>query len=285
MKTREFTGDCLALVGGAALFSMAMNLFLLPGGIVLGGMTGIATVLNLYFSLPIGLVILLLNLPLMVLGARRFGRGFLVRTLIGVGVTSLAADCLRIFPVTVTDPLICSALGGITAGASVGILLARGYTTGGTDLVVCLLKPLLPRVSAGVLLMLADGAIILGAAAILGDFTGIFYSIICTVTAGKVTDLLLSGARRAAMVLVITDRADAVRGEILTELSRGVTELDGRGGYSGAPKQVLLCVVSKPELHRLRRIVAARDPDAFVIVADAAEVLGEGFAARSAAGM
>ena len=285
MKTREFTGDCLALIGGAALFSMAMNLFLLPGGIVLGGMTGIATVLNLYFSLPIGLVILVLNLPLMALGARRFGRGFLVRTLIGVGATSLAADILHIFPVTVTDPLICSALGGITAGASVGILLARGYTTGGTDLVVCLLKPLLPRVSTGVLLMLADGVIILGAAAILGDFTGIFYSIICTVTAGKVTDLLLSGARRAAMVLVITDRADAVRGEILTELSRGVTVLDGRGGYSGAPKQVLLCVVSKPELHRLRRIVAARDPDAFVIVADAAEVLGEGFAARSAAGM
>lgn len=285
MKTREFTGDCLALIGGAALFSMAMNLFLLPGGIVLGGMTGIATVLNLYFALPIGLVILVLNLPLMVLGARRFGRGFLVRTLIGVGATSLAADILHIFPVTVTDPLICSALGGITAGASVGILLARGYTTGGTDLVVCLLKPLLPRVSTGVLLMLADGVIILGAAAILGDFTGIFYSIICTVTAGKVTDLLLSGARRAAMVLVITDRADAVRGEILTELSRGVTVLDGRGGYSGAPKQVLLCVVSKPELHRLRRIVAARDPDAFVIVADAAEVLGEGFAARSAAGM
>ncbi|MBQ2707908.1 MAG: YitT family protein [Clostridia bacterium] len=285
MKTREFTGDCLALIGGAALFSMAMNLFLLPGGIVLGGMTGIATVLNLYFSLPIGLVILVLNLPLMALGARRFGRGFLVRTLIGVGATSLAADILHIFPVTVTDPLICSALGGITAGASVGILLARGYTTGGTDLVVCLLKPILPRVSTGVLLMLADGVIILGAAAILGDFTGIFYSIICTVTAGKVTDLLLSGARRAAMVLVITDRADAVRGEILTELSRGVTVLDGRGGYSGAPKQVLLCVVSKPELHRLRRIVAARDPDAFVIVADAAEVLGEGFAARSAAGM
>jgi len=285
MKTREFSGDCLALLGGAALFSMAMNLFLLPGGIVLGGMTGIATVLNLYFSLPIGLVILVLNLPLMALGARRFGRGFLVRTLIGVGATSFAADWLRIFPVTVTDPLICSALGGIAAGASVGILLARGYTTGGTDLVVCLLKPMLPRVSAGVLLMLADGVIILGAAAILGDFTGIFYSIICTVTAGKVTDLLLSGARRAAQVLVITDRADAVRMEILSEMERGVTVLEGRGGFSGAPKQVLLCVVSKPELHRLRRIVAAHDPDAFVIVSDAAEVLGEGFAARSAVGM
>jgi uncharacterized membrane-anchored protein YitT (DUF2179 family) len=248
-------------------------------------MTGIATVLNLYFSLPIGLTILVLNLPLMALGARRFGRRFLMRTLIGVGATSLAADTLAIFPVTVTDPLICSALGGITAGASVGILLARGYTTGGTDLVVCLLKPILPRVSAGVLLMLADGVIILGAAALLGDFTGIFYSLICTVTAGKVTDLLLSGARRAAMVYIITDRADAVRAEILSELSGGVTLRDGRGGYSGAPKQVLLCVVGKRELHRLRRIVAAQDAGAFVIVTDAAEVHGEGFAARSAAGM
>ncbi|MBE6611450.1 MAG: YitT family protein [Ruminococcaceae bacterium] len=285
MNKRELIGDFFSVILGSLIFSMSLNMFLLPASIVLGGMTGIATVLNILTGFPVGIAIILLNVPLVLLNAKKYGRRFLICTIIGVTATSLATDFLPIFPVSVTDPLICSVFGGITMGAAVGILLSRGFTTGGTDLIATLLKPLLPNVSGGTVIMMADLVIILGAAIVTKDFSGIFYSLICTVTAGKVTDLLLSGARRAVQAIIITEKSNAIREKIMGDMGRGVTILEGRGGYSGEEKQVLLCVVGKRELHELRSIVYAMDAAAFVIVSDAAEVTGEGFASRSAGGM
>lgn len=189
----------LSIVIGAVLFSAAMNLYLLPAEIVLGGMTGIATVLKLLWGVPTGVTILLLNLPLMLLHARRSGRGHaggaVLRTLIGVTATSLASD-LPIAPAAVPMPLAASLIGGTLVGISAGMYLARGYTTGGTDLAAILLREVFPGLTLGRAIMLCDLAIIVGAAVILGRFGGIVYSAVCSVSAGIATDAVLRASRR-----------------------------------------------------------------------------------------
>ncbi|MBQ8509244.1 MAG: YitT family protein [Clostridia bacterium] len=273
--------DAVSVAVGALLFAVSMNMFLLPAGIVLGGMTGVATVINLFWGLPIGLMILLLNVPLLIVNTKRYGMGFTVRTLIGLVSTSTAVDLLKIFPVTVTDPLLCAIFGGLTMGASVGTLVARGFTTGGTDLIASLLKAKWPKISTGSLVMMADLVIIVGAALLTGDYNGIFYSVICIFASGKLMDHFISGASRGGLALVVSSKPETVASAILRELNRGVTLLQGRGGWSGEEKQVVMCVVSRREVFFLKQTVIGCDPGAFIIIGDAAEVMGQGFARKN----
>jgi len=180
----------LSVIIGALLFSAAMNMFLLPSGIVLGGMTGIATVVHLFFGFPVGITILCLNVPLIFLNARRLGRSFVIKTLVGVAATSAASDLIIISPIS-TAPLTAAILGGILVGISAGMLLARGFTTGGTDLVALLMREILPGLTLGSAITLADSVIILGAAWITGNYSGIFHSIACAVFAGISTDMTM----------------------------------------------------------------------------------------------
>lgn len=262
---------------GSVLFSLALNMFILPANIVLGGMTGIATVINMFFGAPVGVMIILLNVPLIIANTYFFGTGFLRRTVIGVAATSVATDILVFFPTTTTDPLICAILGGAVMGAGVGFMMTRGYTTGGTDLVACLVKLKLKRASMGNIIIIADIAIILGASLFTRDLSGIFYSLICTWSAGKALDFVISGSRRAGQAFIITDKPDGIVKLIFERLDRGATVLEATGAYTGEPKKVVMCVVPKKELFFLKQIIGECDPQAFVIIADAAEVSGEGF--------
>ena len=276
--------DAAAVIAGSLLFSASMNMFVLPARIVVGGMTGIATVLNLFWQLPIGLMIILLNIPLVILNTRKFGRDFLLRALAGIISTSLAVDLITIFPVTITDPLLCSLFGGVTMGAALGILLSRGYTTGGTDLVATLLRLRFRRVPLGSLIMLSDLVIIVGSAMASHDFDGIFYSVICIYVMGKVTDLVISGQRRAELAFIISGRPEELPGLISGRLGRGATLLYASGGFRGEDRRVVMCVVGKGELFFLKKLVAEFDRSAFVIVCPAGEVLGEGFNAEELRG-
>lgn len=275
-------GEVGAVAVGSVLFSMAMNMFLLPTGIVLGGMTGIATVLNIFFGSPVGITIILLNIPLIIANTRIFGRGFLKRTLVGLVATSLSVDLLAFFPLPELDPLICAILGGVCMGAGCGTLISRGYTTGGTDLIACLIKLKWRSASTGTVIMIADLAIILGAALFTRSLDGLFYSIVCTFASGKVMDLMISGSRRAGQAFIVTSRARELTALIIERLFRGVTVIDAVGGYTGEPRQVLMCVVSRREIYLLKQLVAGCDRQAFVIIADASEVSGKGFFNRTA---
>ncbi len=277
-----FREACVVILG-SVLFSMAMNMFLLPSGIVLGGMTGIATVLNMFLGTPVGITIIVLNIPLLIANTYFFGKGFLGRTVIGLAATSLSVDLLAFFPVPELDPIICAILGGVCMGAGTGTLISRGYTTGGTDLIACLVKLKWRGATTGSIIMLCDIVIILGAALFVGSFDGLFYSIICTWSAGKVLDMMISGSRRAGQAFVVTDRAGDMTKLIFEKLNRGVTVLEAVGGYTGKPKQVLMCVVARREIYLLKQLAAECDRDAFVIIADAADVSGRGFELPTAA--
>lgn len=270
------------IVVGSVLFAMSLNMFVLPADIIMGGITGIATVINFFTKFPVGLATIILNIPLLIANTRVFGRHFLWRTVIGVAATSLAVDLLNIFPVTVTDPLMCSILGGVSAGAGVGLMISKGYTTGGTDLAACLLKLKLRRMSTGTLVAICDIAIIVGAAFAIGNFDGVFYSLICTWTMGKVMDIMISGSRRVSQAFIITGRAEEIVKLIFERLDRGVTMMDVVGGYTGEVKRMIMCVVQKSELFYLKEIVMECDPSAFVIIGDASEVSGEGFVTKAA---
>ena len=276
-KVKLIAYDIAAVASASLLFAAAMNMFILPAGITVGGITGVATIITHFLSLPVGFTIIILNIPLIILNTRRYGRGFLLRTLIGTMSTSLAIDLATFLPVTVTDPLLCAILGGASMGASLGILLSRGYTTGGTDLVACLIKRKLPRIPTGSLIMLSDAVVVLTSTFVFGGTDRLLYSIVCIFTMSRIADSLLAGSRRAKLALVVTSRPERMTAMISERLGRGTTLLQGVGGYTLEPKQMVMCVVGKGELFFLKQAISDVDRSAFVIVLSASEVLGEGF--------
>ncbi len=274
---RSLFSDILSVAAGALLFSLSLNMFLLPAGIVLGGFTGIATLIKLYFGVPVGLMILILNLPLIIWNTKLYGRGFLARTLVGLLATSIVSDAVTHFPVTVTDPFLCALFGGLAMGAGCGILFVRGFTTGGTDLIAWAIKYRWKRLSTGNLIFLCDGIIIALAALVRWDFTGMLYSALAIYTSSRTVDFLLDGEKRARLILIFSRHQEGICRMLLTELERGVTIVKGVGGYTGEAKNILFCVVKPPELYRLKQKVQELDPAAFVVACEVSEVLGEGF--------
>lgn len=280
-KIKSILYECGLVIFGSVMFAIAMNMFILPANIVLGGMTGVSTVINMFFNTPVGITIIILNIPLFIANTYFFGAGFLRRTLIGVVATSVATDILTFFPRTTEDPLICAILGGVAMGAGVGVMMTRGYTTGGTDLVACLVRIKLKNVTMGTIITAADVIIIVGAAIITRDYTSIFYSVLCTWAAGRVLDMMISGSKRAGQSFIITDKPDDIVKLIFERLDRGVTVLDATGAYTGDPKKVVMCVVGRGQIFLLKKLVAECDPQAFVVISDVTEVTGEGFHAHS----
>lgn len=276
-RTKLIAYDVAAVAAASLLFAAAMNMFVLPADITVGGITGVATIITHFINLPVGFTIIILNIPLIILNTRRYGRGFLLRTLIGTISTSLAIDLATFLPVTVTDPLLCALLGGAAMGASLGILLSRGYTTGGTDLVACLIKRKLPRVPTGSLIMLSDAVVVLTSTVVFGGFDRLLYSIVCIFTMSRIADTLIAGSRRAFLAFVVTSQPERMTSMISERLGRGTTMLSGIGGYTLEPRQIIMCVVGKGELFFLKQAISDVDRSSFVIVLGASEVLGEGF--------
>jgi len=277
-KTRKSISRTAALILGSVLFAMSLNMFLLPAEIVLGGMTGISTVINIFFGFPVGVMIIILNIPLVAANAVLFGKGFLGRTMVGIITTCAACDIITFFPVTETDPLMCSILGGAVMGAAMGIILSRGFSTGGTDLIAVLVRRKMRNISTGKIIMICDFLIIIGAAVITGNYGGLFYSAVCTWISGQVLDMVLSGSERAGQVFIISEKADELVSLIFKKLDRGVTVINATGGYTGEARRVIMCALPKRELYYLKELVSECDPRAFCIIASASEVRGRGFA-------
>lgn len=268
--------DAAVLCVGSVLFAVGVNMFLVPGGIVFGGFTGIATLLHRLWALPTGVVIAVLNLPLLAWGLKQIGGRGLARTLIAILATSIATDTLTFFPQSVRDPLLCALYGGITIGAGVGLLLRQGFTTGGTDLIATLLGHRVP-LSTGKLILVMDGLVIAVSALVLGEPEAAFYAILSGFACTWVLELVLFGADRAKQAIIFSDQADTLTQTLLADLHRGVTILYGEGGYTGAPRRILLCVVRPAQVHRLRSLVQSIDPHAFLLFCDVSEVRGTGW--------
>lgn len=277
-NSKHWIKEITAVLLGSLLFAIGVDMFFTPHNIVVGGATGIASVLNYLFDLPIGIIIICINIPLLFLNALQSGWKFVLRTVVGVAATSVAIDVLAtLLPIPAQSTMLSAILGGVSMGAGSGLLISRGYTTGGSDLVAWLLKPRFPKLSTGKLIMAVDVIIIALSALIMWNFEGVIYSIVSIYVFSLVLDLTVSGSTSAKAALIFSEKYEEISARVLKDLDRGTTLLHASGGYTKKERPALLCVVKPDELYRIREIVYAEDKGAFMIYLDIREVLGYGF--------
>lgn len=271
--------DYLLMIVGTALYAFSFHYFFLTNKIAYGGITGIALIINTLFGAPsIGVLIVLLNIPLFLLGWRMIGRSFLIGTLFATLSSSVMIDLVGAFgPFPPMDPLLACIYGGLLTGLSLGLIFRLGASTGGIDIAARLLKERFGWLPLGRILFLLDGAIILAAALAFRNLNSALYALIAIFVSARFTDLVLYGLDTSQFAYIISSKPEAITEAIINGLQRGVTILNGWGGYSKEEKQVILCAFKRNQVTKLERLVKELDPDAFLIVSDAHEVLGDGF--------
>lgn len=259
-----------SLIGGAAY-----PLFMTPNRIAPGGITGVATILNHLLGVPVGTVSLLLNVPLFLISYRAMGRVFVFRSLVATILFSLFIDVLPLRVVT-TDPLLGTLFGGVLLGIGLGLIMRGGATSGGSDMIARMVHRRFQFISVGSFLFAIDFAVILAAGFLIGT-TEALYALINIFLTSKVMDTVIIGFSGNKACFVISNRWKEISSRILREMDRGVTQLSARGAYSGEERPTLLCVISRSEIMAFKRILREEDENAFVIIVEAHEAIGDGF--------
>ncbi len=263
---------------GSAIFSLGFDLFLQPHQINVGGVSGVAMLLTTLFGRgSVGLFSLLINIPLFLLGGHHLGRKFFLGSLAGALACSLFLDLFLMLPAPQTDVMLGALYGGIFSGVGIGLVFLGGASTGGTDILAKLLRRRFRTLPLGRLMLAVDLAVITMTGIVYHDISKTLYSAVPLYVSSVVMDALIYGLDYSTVALIISDQFSAIIQAIEAKLDRGVTILDGHGGYSGAPKQVLLCAIRRKQVPQLKDLVREIDPDAFVILQEAHQVLGEGF--------
>ena len=282
LRKRTLLRDAVLILVGTALMAVSVNMVFDPMGMVTGGVTGLGIVIKeltrdlVPGGIPVWLTNLALNIPLFLAALKIKGRRFIGKTLFA---TLAMTAFLFIIPVTgifEEDYLLSSVFGGAIAGLGIGLVLAASATTGGTDMFCALLHTKLKHYSVPQLLIAVDGIIVFSGIAVFGINESL-YAAIAILIASKMSDGILEGLKFSKMAYIISEQAETIAQEIMTVLDRGVTGISAVGKYSGQPKELLMCVVSKKEIATVLDIVNKNDKKAFVIVNDVREVMGEGF--------
>jgi uncharacterized membrane-anchored protein YitT (DUF2179 family) len=271
--------DFFFILLGGLVQALAMRLFLIPADLVSGGVSGAAQLINHYTAWPIGVMILLGNLPLFALGWRHLGGPrFALRTGLSVVAFSLLTDLLVFFLPAggIVDDLVLNSLyGAVVLGIGLGLVYRGRGTSGGSDILGRILNERL-GISISQAYLLTDSIIILLAGFIF-TWENALYALVVTYVSGLAAEMILEGSDIFRTTIIITACPDEVKHKILYEMERGVTILAGKGGYTGEERPVLYCVVTRAEVSRIKSIVKEADPTAFIVIGQAHEALGEGF--------
>lgn len=267
--------EYLSIIVGSAIVAISFNVFLLPNEVASGGVSGISTILKGLFDWRPAFVQWAFNIPLFISGVILLGRNFGVKTAVGTIFLPLVVYLTESWEPWTMNPLLGALFGGILVGLGLGIVFRGNASTGGTDLAAQIITKY-TGFTLGTSVALIDGLIVL-AAAIVFDIEKGLYALIGLYVTTKTIDLVQVGFGRSKLVYIITNRQVEMRDAIYEEIDRGVTKLTATGGYTEAEKPILMVVVHQTEFTRLKKLVRNVDPAAFVIVSDAAEVLGEGF--------
>lgn len=266
----------LGITVGTFVTALGLVLFLVPNKIAAGGVSGLATVIHHVFHFPVGLTMLVLNVPLFLFGIRELGFNFGLKSLYGTIALSFFTDLITHYlQVATQDLLLASIYGGIVVGLGLGIVFRFGGTTGGTDLAARILHRYL-RLSVGKSLFFIDAAVIALAALVFGLELALYAFLVVYLTA-KVIDMIQEGEGFAKAALIVSSRGRQLGEMVMTELDRGVTYLRGKGGFSGQDREIVLVIISRSEVSPLKQLVAQVDPQAFLIISNVNEALGEGF--------
>lgn len=277
--------DYFAIVLCSLLYAFTFNFFFETNELAMGGFSGIGQILHHYFAfLTPGLVVFVLNLPLIIIGIKKQGWKLLFTTVFAISVTSLMIDGMNFvaekqgwqYP-KMEQPLLACVFGGILCGVSLGFMMLKNATTGGTELAARLLKYVFRNLSVGRLCLIIDATVVCIYAIAYNELEAALYGVIAMYIASISMDAVIYGLENAKIAYIISDRSEEIT-EKLMEMELGVTVLDGHGAFSGNTKNVLLCTAKSSKIARIKTTVVAIDPNAFIIVSNAKEVYGEGFA-------
>lgn len=277
-KIKAITIKYLMIIVGSALFAAGFQFFLYPNSIIVGGVSGIAMIINLLTKLPVGLLTIVLNIPLFIIAWRYFGTGFIVSSLVGMLLSSVFVDLFALLSISPTnDMLLACIIGGAVKGLGLGIVYYAGATTGGTDIIAKFIRLRFPYLNFGTVVLITDCFIIVAFAAIFNKVESAMYAVITMFVVSKVVDLVLYGIDNSSVCYIISEKSDQLVTDITDRLHRGVTILEGEGAYSHKNKQVLLCVVKRTQIADIRKMIKSIDENAFFIITDAKNVFGKGF--------
>ena len=275
---KNFIRSAALIIIGSAVFAFSFNFFLQSAHINAGGVSGIGQILE--HATGFGSVALwsfILNVPLFLMGLKSIGRNFFIGSLAGMLISSLFLSLTESIPVPELEPLMAAIFGGAGVGAGLGLVFLAGASTGGSDIAARLLRPILPDKPMGKLMLMIDIFVVAVTGLVFGDLTRALYSAVCLYVSSIVIDSIIYGLDYSTMAIIVSEKYEEIGKTINSCLDRGVTVLDGRGFYTGDKKNVLLSAMKKRQAAELKALVSEIDPDAFIILSDAHQVLGDGF--------
>lgn len=263
---------------GSALFALGFALFLIPNDINTGGISGLAMILRELLGFgSVGSLTLIINIPLFLIGGLKIGKRFFAGSLVGMIVSSVLMDVFTMISVQTPDPLLGGLYGGVLCGAGLGLVFMAGASTGGSDIVVRLVKKKYRNLPIGRISMIFDTVVVLLTGVVFRDVSKALYSGVVVFVCGQVIDAVVYRFDYSRVALIISKEHEAIAQAIGEKLDRGATYLHGAGSYSGQNMEIVLTVVRKGQLAELKELVMDIDRSAFVIVQEAHQVLGDGF--------
>ena len=275
-------GWILATMGGSLVFSVGFACFLQPNDMSPGGISGLALVITELLGFgSVGILSILINLPLFVLGGMKIGKRFFLGSLLGMLLSSVMIDVLSLFPFPAVEPLLGVLYGGVICGLGLGVVFVCGTSTGGSDILVRLLKLKWRNVPIGQISMGFDLIVVVLTGIVFQDVTKALYTGVTAYLCGKVIDGVVYNFDYSKVALIISSEYEAIAQTIGKKLDRGATFLHGEGSYSHTPTKVVLAAVKKQQIAELKELVVEIDPKAFIIVQEAHQVLGDGFSRYS----
>lgn len=274
---RQELKNLLVIAAASLIYAAGISLFLDPNALAPGGVTGIAVILNRLSGMETGTLYFLLNIPIVLLGIWKFGIRFIAKTFYAITLTSLFTNLLADAKPLTDDLLMAAAVGGILTAIGVGLIFKAGATTGGTDIIVKILRQKYRHLKTGFLFLCMDVMIVTISGLVFRDLNVAFYALATVIISGKALDFVLYGGDEAKMFYIITEAPEKIGKRLMTELEVGVTYLQGRGGWTGREKQVVFCIVPQKLGPQVEEIVKVEDAGAFMVVTGANEIYGEGY--------
>ena len=266
---------------GCALYAIGVACFIEPNGLALGGFTGIAIILSKFIPINTGFIILIMNVPLLIVGLIVFGKEFLFSTVYSTVASSLMMTLidytLQDYLPFVSEKFMSIALGAVICAIGLSLIFRMGGTTGGIEIIARLIRLKVQNLSIGKILIMMDMVVILVVGLVSKDVEVAIYTAVTIIIADTVFDKLLYGYNHAKLLYIISENADNIRKRIISDVNAGVTVLEGKGGYKGDDKNILMVAVKKHSYPKLKDVIKDEDPQAFIIVSDATEIYGLNF--------
>ncbi len=279
MKKRLLKNILLIIIG-SAMYAFALSLFLTPNKIAPGGVSGISIMANHLTGIGVGVFLFLINIPLLIIGLIKLGKSFFLGTMVTILLSSILTDLFAKLPPLTNNTMLSALGGGVSLAVAIGLIFKAGYTTGGTDIVVRLIKLRHKHLKTGIIFIAVDGVISIFSGIVFQNPDYALYALLSLVTSSVVLDIVLYGSDEARLVYIITKKEKEISDYILKKLDIGCTLLDCQGAYSGEKRQTVMCAIKKRDLPQLQEYILQTDHDSFMIVTSANEIYGEGYKLR-----